>query len=684
MKAHVTSPAFSATVRAKRCLSLLLTRAGLSLLTVVLLISSAPLFSHAQQSQPQIAKSVRSSPAQHQELNRLFSAYQVLELNLKEMTESVEQTGRLTFLTLDSEYELELEPNELRAASFRSTITTDFGLIEEPPSPTTTYKGIVRGVEGSNVRLLIQENLLSGYIRTGNDWWFIDPLSKFSPDARTGQLVVYRDADVRPESSGTCGIAEIKKHAEEFFQTDQPPVVNSIGTREIEIATDADFEFGSGSVENRNAVIRAIINAIDGIYSQEVNLRFTLTFQNAWATSNDPYNSTDPNTLLTLFANEWNNNRKGIRRDLAHLFTGKDLDANIIGIASTGVVCSSPSQSYGLSSQTSPAIIKTVAHEIGHNFNANHDDQFIPPTAVCTGTGPLMCSIFQKNGTNQFSQRSRDDINGFVNTVTAPFFSVTGSSGGLTFTSTTGCSNPASQFIYITNTNPCGRALNWTASSNRSWLSVIATSGTAPSTVRVEVDIAGLSAGTYNGTITFSATGASNSPVSVPVTMTLGAASGSGQVLTNGTFEVSQAPWVLAGAAFHTTTGNYPHLGSGYIYLGGGNYAQGIAYQTTRVPCNATTANLSFWLNVSSSETTATTAYDRVFIELRDTSENLVATLASFSNLDSAAPGVYTLRGNYNLAAYKGQTLRLQFRVFTNPVLPTTFRIDDVSLLWTQ
>ena len=69
MTANVTNPAFSATVREKRCLSPVLTRAGLSLVTtVVLLLSSAPLFSHAQQYERRVAKSGRSSPAPHQEL----------------------------------------------------------------------------------------------------------------------------------------------------------------------------------------------------------------------------------------------------------------------------------------------------------------------------------------------------------------------------------------------------------------------------------------------------------------------------------------------------------------------------------------------------------------------------------------------------------------------------------------
>ena len=48
-----------------------------------------------------------------------------------------------------------------------------------------------------------------------------------------------------------------------------------------------------------------------------------------------------------------------------------------------------------------------------------------------------------------------------------------------------------------------------------------AASGTAPSTLSVSVSPAGLSAGTYNGTVQIAATGASNSPLSVVVTLTV-------------------------------------------------------------------------------------------------------------------------------------------------------------------
>jgi hypothetical protein len=87
------------------------------------------------------------------------------------------------------------------------------------------------------------------------------------------------------------------------------------------------------------------------------------------------------------------------------------------------------------------------------------------------------------------------------------------------FTATAGGANPVDQTLNVTNTG--GGTLTWSANDDATWLSVSPPTGTAPSAVTISVNIAGLSAGTYNGTITVTATGATNSPVSVPVTLTV-------------------------------------------------------------------------------------------------------------------------------------------------------------------
>ena len=247
----------------------------------------------------------------------------------------------------------------------------------------------------------------------------------------------------------------------------------------------------------------------------------------------------------------------------------------------------------------------------------------------------------------------------------------------MSFTALQGGANPSGQALNITNTG--GGTLNWTATSSQPWLSISPASGTAPSSPVVSANIAGLAAGTYNGNITISATGATNSPLVVPVTLTVNPSGGgcSTQLITNGGFEGSSAPWVLSGATW--STGAYPHSGTGYSILGGVNSANHSEYQTISIPAGCS-KNLTFWLNITSDETTTTTQYDKLFIEVRNTSGTLLGTLATFSNLNKQTAGVYLQRGPYSLAGYAGASVRIHFRGTTDSSLISSFRVDDVSV----
>lgn len=258
---------------------------------------------------------------------------------------------------------------------------------------------------------------------------------------------------------------------------------------------------------------------------------------------------------------------------------------------------------------------------------------------------------------------------------TNPTISVNPSS--MSFSGTAGGANPAAQTLNITNSG--AGTLNWTATSSQTWLTLSATSGTAPSAPSVSANITGLAAGTYNANITITAAGATNSPVTVPVTLTVNPAGGGctgTQLLANTGFETT-ASWTLSGATRSTTS---PRTGLIDLLSGNANNAAHTAYQTVTIPAGCS-PNLSFYLSVTSSETTTTTQYDKLFVEVRNTSGTLLTTLATFSNLNKTAAVSYVLRGPYNLSAYAGQTVRIQFRTTTDVSLTTPFRIDDTSLI---
>jgi hypothetical protein len=153
----------------------------------------------------------------------------------------------------------------------------------------------------------------------------------------------------------------------------------------------------------------------------------------------------------------------------------------------------------------------------------------------------------------------------------------------------------------------------------------------------------------------------------------------SGELLVNGGFEGSLSPWVNSGSgAFYTANGSYPRSGTGYVYFGVNNSVSGQSYQQVTIPSTAT-GTLSFWLNVTSSETTTTTQYDKLFVEIRNTSGSLLRTVTTYSNLNKGTAGVYSQK-SFDVSAYKGQTVRIQFRSTMDSSVTSTFRVDDVSL----
>jgi hypothetical protein len=132
----------------------------------------------------------------------------------------------------------------------------------------------------------------------------------------------------------------------------------------------------------------------------------------------------------------------------------------------------------------------------------------------------------------------------------APVLSVSGST--LSVSGTVGGSNPAAQTIAVSNSG--GGALSWTASGNQNWMSVSPASGTNSGNVSVGINMSGMSAGTYTGTVTVAGGGTTKT---VGVTLAL-ASSGNtaGTGGTGGTTTPPPPPPVLpSGNAWYVSPG---------------------------------------------------------------------------------------------------------------------------------
>lgn len=150
------------------------------------------------------------------------------------------------------------------------------------------------------------------------------------------------------------------------------------------------------------------------------------------------------------------------------------------------------------------------------------------------------------------------------------------------------------------------------------------------------------------------------------------------ELIVNSGFEPAVTSWTKTGAAFFST-GGVQHSGLGYAYLAKANSVTGTISQAISIPAGIR-PSLTFWINITSDEPSTTVASDHLFVEVLNASSVVLATLATYSNLDKSAVGAYVLKSGFSLAPYAGQTIRLQFRATTNPLNATAFRIDDVSM----
>ena len=97
---------------------------------------------------------------------------------------------------------------------------------------------------------------------------------------------------------------------------------------------------------------------------------------------------------------------------------------------------------------------------------------------------------------------------------------LTASPSTFAFSMVLGGAAPAGQILTV-GENPAG-ALPFTITGDQPWINVSFFSGTTPGTIQVSVtNLSGLAAGNYSGHLIVSATGVSNSPMSIPVTLAI-------------------------------------------------------------------------------------------------------------------------------------------------------------------
>lgn len=316
---------------------------------------------------------------------------------------------------------------------FHSSLKPNRRLIEKIPQSKRRhvelnrefYRGRLDGIPNSWVRLSHTRARWSGMIWDGQEAYIIDSMSVVAPTLRTVPVdpsaghVIYRFSDTRNLGTRVCGMATGGGMPFQPMQgfnglmeelRDRVGVTAKGATRNIDMTVVTDQEFGFANADPEGAVI-ARMNVVDGIFSEQLGVQISLVnvvpLQN-----NGDLTSTNANTLLNQFS-ELTSSPSFNHPGVAHLFTGRILDGDTVGIAFMRSLCD-PRFGVGVDQVIGSGIAGalTIAHELGHNFGAPHDDEFGSPCASTPGTFLMNPYI---NGSDQFSPCSLMQIQPILN-----------------------------------------------------------------------------------------------------------------------------------------------------------------------------------------------------------------------------------------------------------------------------
>jgi hypothetical protein len=226
-------------------------------------------------------------------------------------------------------------------------------------------------------------------VLSANGSYYIDPYYLNDAD---GPYASYYKRDVIGADSWQCETsaaelcdAELEAKLDAALGDSLPeaasplPLASTVTLRTFRLAVAATGEYtaavGGGTVAGGQAAVVTAVNRVTGVYETELDVRLSLVGNNSSLiytnASTDPYTNDNGSTMLAENQTTVDSVIGNANYDIGHVFsTGGG------GVAYLGVVGESGWKARGVTGMSNPTgdafYIDYVAHEMGHQFGANH------------------------------------------------------------------------------------------------------------------------------------------------------------------------------------------------------------------------------------------------------------------------------------------------------------------------
>ena len=308
----------------------------------------------------------------------LPASYKVFTANAAQLRSTLGGSATAVQKSAAATIEIPMPDGSLRTFTFRENHLLPPALKARYPQ-IATYNAIATDDATVTAMLDMTEQGFHALVFDGSNTALVDPADG-QPDT---YIAHYRRDEVRPEemrmncdTKGRVPAATARKTT--------AATTNGNVLRSYRLALSCDHQYAHTATGDSNATKAAVLgrmattmNRVNGVYERELSVSMTfvdhedtLIFNNA---ATDPFGSSNdlPATLLTLNQQYCDSLIGNANYDIGHIFsTGAG------GLSQVAVVCSLGMKAQSATGSSNPTgdgfDIDYVAHEMGHEFGANH------------------------------------------------------------------------------------------------------------------------------------------------------------------------------------------------------------------------------------------------------------------------------------------------------------------------